>query len=174
MKKGVEYYLSLEYPVEMVRRKDGVFAFHPDLDGCAAQGETVEEAISNLDAARDLWIRYRVEDGLPIQEPISEAEYSGRISLRMTPDLHSQLAKIARRQGVSLNQKINNILTEYSGGRSVAEAVREELREMLKGATRKIEEKFQIAFPPGSEFVTADAQPPAKRIIEQAHARMVH
>ncbi|HEX9671661.1 MAG TPA: type II toxin-antitoxin system HicB family antitoxin, partial [Thermoanaerobaculia bacterium] len=66
MKRGLRYYLSLEYPIQIVREEQGVFAFHPDLDGCAAQGASVDEAIANLDAARRLWLKVRLEDGLPI------------------------------------------------------------------------------------------------------------
>ncbi|HSK81619.1 MAG TPA: type II toxin-antitoxin system HicB family antitoxin [Thermoanaerobaculia bacterium] len=134
MKRDLAYYLSLEYPAEIVRRKEGVFAFHPDLDGCAAQGETVEEALANLDVARRLWLEVRVEDGLPIEEPVSEDDFSGRVSLRMSPSLHADLARMSRRQKISLNQLLNTILAEYVGGdrlrQQVLEAVRE-IRETL-------------------------------------------
>lgn len=134
MKRDLAYYLSLEYPAEIVRRKEGIFAFLPDLDGCAAQGETVEEALANLDVARKLWLQVRVEDGLPIEEPVSEDDFSGRVSLRMSPSLHADLARISRRQKISLNQLLNIILAEYVGGdrlrQQVLEAVRE-IRETL-------------------------------------------
>lgn len=71
MKRDLAYYLSLKYPAEVVRREKGVFAFHSYLDGCAAQGETVEEALTNLDVARKLWLQVRFEHGLPIEEPTS-------------------------------------------------------------------------------------------------------
>jgi predicted RNase H-like HicB family nuclease len=35
---------------------DGVFAFCPELKGCHTQGDTVEEAISNLREAVDLYL----------------------------------------------------------------------------------------------------------------------
>lgn len=134
MKRDLAHYLSLEYPAEIVRRKEGVFAFHPDLDGCAAQGETVEEAFANLDVARRLWLEVRVEDGLPIEEPVSEDDFSGRVSLRMSPSLHADLARMSRRQKISLNQLLNTILAEYVGGdrlrQQVLEAVKE-IRETL-------------------------------------------
>lgn len=130
MKRDLAYYLSLEYPAEVVRRKGGVFAFHPDLDGCAAQGETVEEALANLDVARKLWLQVRVEDGLPIEEPVSEDDFSGRVSLRMSPSLHADLARISRRQKISLNQLLNIILAEYVGGDRLRQQVLEAVREI--------------------------------------------
>ena len=69
MKRDLAYYVSLGYPKKIIRREEGVFAFHPDLDGCAAQGETVAEALGNLEAARKLWLKVRFEDGLPIDGP---------------------------------------------------------------------------------------------------------
>lgn len=74
MKRDLAYHLSLEYPKQIIRREEGVFVFHPDLDGCAAQGETVEEALANLDVARRLWLAVRVEDGLPIVARLERPE----------------------------------------------------------------------------------------------------
>jgi predicted RNase H-like HicB family nuclease len=130
MKRDLRYYLSLEYPIQIVREPEGVFAFHPDLDGCAAQGETVDEAITNLDAARRLWLKVRLEDGLPIEEPVREEECSGRISLRMPPSLHAELGRLGRRQKISLNQLLNNILAEYVGGSRMQQQVLEIVSEL--------------------------------------------
>ena len=68
MTNRVEYYLSLEYPCELIRDAEGgtYFAHHPDLPGCAAQGDSPGEAVANLNAARRLWIEARLEDGLSI------------------------------------------------------------------------------------------------------------
>jgi antitoxin HicB len=130
MKHDLAYYLSLNYPVELIREAEGVFAYHPDLDGCAAQGATLEEAIASLDAARELWLKVRLEDGLPIEEPVNEDDYSGRISLRMSPSLHADLVKISRRENISLNQLLNNALAEYVGGNRFQQQVLEAVREI--------------------------------------------
>lgn len=125
MAETLEHYLSLDYPYELVRDEEGVFvASHPDLPGCLAQGETANEAVANLDEARQAWIGYRFESGLPIPEPVDE-EYSGKFLLRMSPALHSALAREARRQQLSLNQLISNVLSEHLGGSRVAGAVTE-------------------------------------------------
>ncbi len=115
-KNSLEDYLSRNYPIELIPDKEegGYFAQHPDLDGCAAQGETAEEAVANLDVARQLWIEVRWEDDLPIPDPLPQ-ELSGRMSLRMMPALHAQLARLASRQDVSLNLLLNTILAERSG-----------------------------------------------------------
>lgn len=115
--KTLDDFLSSSYPYELVREEDGTFfASHPDLLGCFAQGNTPEEAINALDDARQAWISVRFEDGLEIPFPIDEGTFSGKFLLRMSPSIHAALSKIAQRQGLSLNQLINNALAEYIGG----------------------------------------------------------
>lgn len=45
-----------------------------------------------------------------IPSPLSERDYNGQISLRMTPELHQKLSYEAAEQGVSLNNLINRKL----------------------------------------------------------------
>lgn len=125
MSKTLQHFLSLCYSYELERDEEGLFvASHPDLPGCLAQGETANEAVANLDEARQAWISHRFETGLPIPEPVDE-EYSGKFLLRMSPALHSALAREARRQQLSLNQFISNVLSEHVGGARVAGIVTE-------------------------------------------------
>lgn len=56
-KKSLEYYFSLKYPMSIYPEEEGGYTIMiPDLDGCMTQGETLEEAINNIDEARELWI----------------------------------------------------------------------------------------------------------------------
>ena len=41
----------------------------PDLDPCAAHGDTPEQALAELRAAMDLWLEVARERGLPVPEP---------------------------------------------------------------------------------------------------------
>ena len=136
MAETLEHYLSLGYPYELVRDEEGVFvASHQDLPGCLAQGETANEAVANLDEARQAWIGHRFEMGLPIPQPVDE-EYSGKFLLRMSPALHSALVREAKRQQLSLNQLISNVLSEHLGGSRVAGMVTE-LLDRLDAQTAK-------------------------------------
>ena len=114
--RNLDDYLVVSYPYELVRdRESGLFvASHPDLLGCIAQGTTADEAVANLDEARYDWLEYRLAHGLAIPEPASE-DFSGKVLLRMPPALHASLALASKRQGVSLNQLLNNVLSEYVG-----------------------------------------------------------
>jgi predicted RNase H-like HicB family nuclease len=44
-------------------------ASHPDLDGCMASGWTPDEAVRNLDDARELYLADLRARGLPVPEP---------------------------------------------------------------------------------------------------------
>ena len=113
----LEEYLSRNYRYELHRDEEDrtYFAMHPDLDGCAAQGDTADEAISNLDSARAAWIGVRLEDNLPVPEPMPD-ELSGKVLLRMPTGLHAKLAKQASSQGASLNTWIVRVLSEHVAG----------------------------------------------------------
>ena len=49
------------------------------------------------------------------REPDDAPRYSGRILLRMPPELHGELAERAERDGVSLNQLLTRLLAEGVG-----------------------------------------------------------
>lgn len=129
MKKDLDRYLRLRYPMEVVQAEEGgYFAHIPDLPGCMAQGETIEEAVKNLEDAKRAWIEVRLEDGLEVPAPHEPVEeYSGRFLMRVPKSLHRQLAMRARRGGTSLNQYALHLLSLALG--------REERAEQAAGVT---------------------------------------
>jgi predicted RNase H-like HicB family nuclease len=55
--ESLDYYLSLKYPMSVYPEDDGGYTvIIPDLPGCMTQGETLEEAMENINEARELWI----------------------------------------------------------------------------------------------------------------------
>ncbi len=136
--KPLTHYLSLSYPYELTRDEEGFVASHPDLLGCLAQGDTADEAVKELDSARRAWLEVRFEEGLPIPEPVDEAAFSGKILLRIPPALHAALARRARQQDASLNQLLNNALSEYVG----AERRESELAAALMQGIERLESRL--------------------------------
>jgi predicted RNase H-like HicB family nuclease len=56
-KQSLEYYLNLKYPISIIPEEEGGFtALIPDLPGCITQGDTMEEVLTNIEEARQLWI----------------------------------------------------------------------------------------------------------------------
>ncbi len=64
-----------EYLVVVEKAEDNYAAYSPDLPGCAVTADTKEEALKLMREAIDLHIRGLREDGLPIPEPSTSAEY---------------------------------------------------------------------------------------------------
>src|SRR5690349_14143004 len=84
----------------------------PDLPGCMADGETLEEALAASKDAVAAWIATAEDEGLPIPEPSSDTAYSGKWVQRVPKSLHARLAERAREEGVSLNTLVTSLLSE--------------------------------------------------------------
>jgi antitoxin HicB len=73
-----EQYVKLPYAIiiETDRENDEIYymAFHPELPGCMAQGDTVEEAIASLNEARADYIKALLEWELEVPLPKASAE----------------------------------------------------------------------------------------------------
>ncbi len=116
--KNLEYYLSLNYPVELVRHSEedggGYMATIPQLGRYAfiGDGETVEEALASLSAIKEDMFQEYLDKGIEIPEPVRDdaEEYSGKILLRIPTHFHADLVLKAKSKGVSLNQHLLYLL----------------------------------------------------------------
>lgn len=106
----------MKYPffVFQTQVEDHIFwiAKSAALKGCVGQGETQEEAITELEGNEMEWLDTAREVGIPIPEiPIETMqEYSGKLTLRISPAVHKQASSIAKQEGISLNQYINDAI----------------------------------------------------------------
>jgi len=64
----------MSYLVVIERGDTSVGAYVPDLPGCAAVGETEEEALRLVREAMELHLQALKEQGLPLPQPRSRAE----------------------------------------------------------------------------------------------------
>lgn len=90
----------------------GYLALVPDLPGCASDGETMQEAINNVDGAIESWIEAAKELGREIPDPGASA---GKWLQRVPRTLHATLKHLAEKEGVSFNSYITCILAESVG-----------------------------------------------------------
>jgi antitoxin HicB len=119
--KNLAYYISLNYKtiIEPIPDEDGggFEAYNPTLgkSSCVAVGDTQEEALLELGEARKSLFEFWIEKGLDIPEPVEETSpeinYNGKILFRTTPEMHRSLVESASKQGVSLNQYLNQAVT---------------------------------------------------------------
>ena len=107
-----------DYPVSInpLPEEDGggFLVILPDLPGCMADGDTVEEAIAEARDAFEAWTMAEMEDKGSLTKPKT---YSGQFVQRIPQTLHMRLAKRAESEGVSLNQLTATLLAEGLGRR---------------------------------------------------------
>ncbi len=117
-KKELKDYMSLKYRINLrpLSEEDGGgwLAEAVELPGCMSDGETPEEAIRNLEGAKEAWLAVSLEKGYPVPVPAveSEPEYNGRITVRLPKSLHRKIAETAKNDGMSLNSYLLYLVSE--------------------------------------------------------------
>ena len=67
--------MSRKYAVIYERGPHSIGAFVPDLPGCVAVGDTLQEVETLIREAMELHIAGMIEDGQPVPEPTTRCEY---------------------------------------------------------------------------------------------------
>jgi len=65
----------MRYAIVVEKTENNYSAYVPDLPGCVATGQTVEETENKIRAAIEFHIEGLREDGLDIPQPVSIVEY---------------------------------------------------------------------------------------------------
>jgi antitoxin HicB len=156
MKKNLNYYLGLKYPVTVEEDKDGYSLEIPDLPGCHAYGTTLDEAWKRLEESKKAWLTVSIENNFEIEEP-KDDQFSGKLLLRIPPKLHAKMAREAKKRGISLNRHLQVLLEEGTTLKTLRDSINE-IREELKSIKEK-PEKVTPAFSPGVAITTATHSP---------------
>lgn len=93
----------------------GYLAEVPDLPGCVADGDTIEEALKEVESAILSWVETAKQFNDPIPQPSVAMNYSGQWRIRVPKHLHAALALQAKEEGVSLNMLAATLLAEGIG-----------------------------------------------------------
>ncbi len=119
MSKNLNYYLKKNYRIEILPISDeeggGFIARLPQFGnmGIIGDGETVDEAIKNLEESKAIRFKRYIEEGVSIPVPEDEidlGDYSGKFLVRISKTIHKDLAHTAKSEGISLNQLAGSIL----------------------------------------------------------------
>lgn len=111
----------------------------PEFYGLSAFGDTPEEALAEAQIALELFIETYAEDGKPLPEPAIVQQHSGQIRLRLPKSLHTQAAKLAEIDGISLNQYICIAVQAKVTGHQIAQRfVAEMKRELVVHTLRNV------------------------------------
>ena len=96
----------LKEPYARIFTPNGAGGFTAEIlefPGCITDGDTAEEAMSNLEEAASGWIEGMLLHDGEIPEPMDNDGYSGKFALRMPRSLHRAAARLAERDKISLN-----------------------------------------------------------------------
>jgi len=172
--KDLSYYMSLNYPVEIVKipsdEGGGYMATIPLLgrNVFVGDGETIEEALKNLEFVKEEWFKTYLERGheIPLPEEVGERDYSGKFIIRVSPALHRQLAKTARKSNQSLNQYLVQILSSASSVEDVKSHIDDQLNLLCDRInasydtlSNQIQMRFKIDQKPSSPAIDLYATP---------------
>jgi predicted RNase H-like HicB family nuclease len=136
MAKNIVDYLKEPYArIVVPEHSSGYFAEILEFPGCLATGDTPGEAYENLEGVAVEWIEAEIEKGHEIPPPSSSDSFSGKFALRMPSSLHQQAARMAEREGISLNQYINAAIAMRTGADDLLRRVTEKMRSITVNAT---------------------------------------
>ena len=122
------------------------------LNGCIGQGDSADEAIRELEGNESMWLETAAEVGIDIPEiPVEEdTKYSGKLSLRMSPAVHKKAVENAKREGVSLNQYVNDAIVNYNAELNTAGFIAREVVSAAQNIGRGMT-KNAVVYPCGNE-----------------------
>jgi len=117
--KPLRYRLIVEWSDE-----DKAFVARvPALQGCAAHGESPEEATREARIAAEGILTSMADHGDALPPEDVAVDYSGQLRLRLPSSLHERLSRLAAAEGVSLNQELVALLAEGCGASATKQKV---------------------------------------------------
>jgi predicted RNase H-like HicB family nuclease len=90
----------------------------PELPDLQVEGESRAEAVAKAEEALEEAFRKAASDGTEMPAPFDQTEFTGELTLKVTPTLHRELAFLARHEGVDLNQLVSELLAASVAGRA--------------------------------------------------------
>lgn len=84
----------------------------PELPGCFSFAAKFNDVPRVTHRAIELWVAEAIRKGVDIPEPTSTREFSGKFVARLHPELHRDLAIMAKMKGQSLNRLVEELLSD--------------------------------------------------------------
>ena len=113
--KDKKYYLNLNWNFKIEKAQDGGYYAKVESLPCHTYGNTIEEAVKNINEALIDYIETSIEENLPIAEPESEAGVTGKLNIRTKKSTHLKLVKMAKEEHVSVSHLVNDAIIKMYG-----------------------------------------------------------
>lgn len=65
----------MKYAIIIEKAENNYGAYSPDIPGCIATGDTIEETLKQIKEAIEFHFEGLKEEGLPIPQPVTRCEY---------------------------------------------------------------------------------------------------
>ena len=108
-------YELIVYPIECEGGDIEWGAKYLDFSGVVGGGDTPEEAVKEARENLAVMIDYYKEKGRELPKPKTETDYNSKFFVRVSERLHKDITIFAEREGVGLNQLVNDALNLYVG-----------------------------------------------------------
>jgi predicted HicB family RNase H-like nuclease len=116
LRRRAEELAGRPYLFTLLRGDDGVWTSGVlEMSGVISEGDDPNEAIEMAQDALVLTIMTLIEMDEEIAEPFRTLDFSGRLQLRMSPDLHRRATMLAAEQGISLNRWLSQAVAREAG-----------------------------------------------------------
>ena len=69
MNKDLDYFMNLEYRMEIFEYEEGFAISFPELPGCIPCASTLTEVLENAKDAKETWISFALENNIDIPLP---------------------------------------------------------------------------------------------------------
>ena len=113
-------------------------AYIAEFPGCVAQGESLTDALTQLEEVAEEWVDASLRAGHKIPEPNGLNECSGKFALRLPRSLHREAAQISEREGVSLNQFFVSTIAQGVGAKALYHTLATRIEKQLRAAVTDI------------------------------------
>ena len=108
--------MSLSYRMEIIpdQEEGGYTVKFPDFPGCLTCSDSLENLLASALDAKKAWFEAAIDEEISIPEPDDDENitaYSGQFKIRMPKSLHRSLSLHAKKEGISMNQYCNYLLS---------------------------------------------------------------
>ena len=96
--------------IQWDEKKQEFIAIAPELGNCMARAKTQREAIELINTNIEQYLDKLDKQNMPVPIPFAERQFSGKILVRIDPNLHRDIAMQAAMEGISMSQYIEGKL----------------------------------------------------------------
>lgn len=110
------------------------------LKGCVGQGEGIEEACRELELNENDWLEAAKAYNFEIPPvPVEDVTiYSGKFTVRVSASVHKEAAELAKKEGVSLNQYVNDAIVERNSRLTVIAHISPDVESVIQHLRKQL------------------------------------